>query len=127
NFIRDRFTERRSKSRRCFAHPGGFGDAREERAPGFDATLLRQAARDPVNVLKACKRGRGGFRIGGLGIVDEEDVSLAPDLLHPVGKARESAEAFGDFRKAQPTGKTSSKRSQCVLCVVATTERADAC
>ena len=51
----------------------GLADAREEARERGDAAGLRLAAGDPENIAEASKRLGGRIRVGGLGIVDEED------------------------------------------------------
>ena len=54
---------------------------------------LRLAAGDPEDIGKGRQRLRGGVRVGGLGVVDEQHVAAAADLLHAVREAGKAAQA----------------------------------
>src|SRR5262252_1266667 len=71
-----------SKFFRRGANQVGLANARKKRRKRLDAAGLRFAARDPEDISETGQSLGGGVRIGGLGIVDEQDPILAADLLH---------------------------------------------
>ena len=71
----------------------GFDDDRGERLTRGDAALLRFAAGDPENIGERRQRMRRRVGIGALGVVDEQHISAAADLLHAVREAGEAAQA----------------------------------
>ena len=79
---------------------------------------LRLTAKDPEDVAEAGERLRGQIRIGRLEVVDEEDATLAADLLHAMGKPGERAKALLDLLDRQPERHAAplAKAAFCALC-----------
>ena len=76
--------------------------------------------------LKAGQRLRRGIGIGGLGIVDEQHVALAADLLHAMRKSGKRPQALLDRLRGEPQRERRAGRAGGVLRVVAAAQRADA-
>ena len=89
--MRHTLAQRAGKFLRGFADQIGFADAREIFGETRDAALLRLAAGDPEDIAEGLQRMRGGVGIGALGIVDEQHVAAAADLLHAVRQPRKAA------------------------------------
>jgi hypothetical protein len=68
-----------------FADQIGLADAREIFGEAGDAAELRLAAGDPEYLGEGRQRMRRRVGIGALGIVDEQHLAAAADLLHAVG------------------------------------------
>src|SRR5207247_9796662 len=94
--------ERRGKFLRGLANEIGFADAREEFGERDDAPGLRLAAGDPENVAETGERARRGVRVGGFGIVDEQDAALAADLFHAMREAGKGPQALLDGVGVEP-------------------------
>ena len=126
NLVRHPLAERAGKFLRRLADQIGFSDARKKFGETGDAAEFRFAAGDPEDVGKGRQRMRRGVGIGALGIVDEQHVAAAADLLHAVGEAGKTAQAVlqhlgGDAERQRAGGGAGG-----ILRIVQAAQRADA-
>src|SRR3974377_2092776 len=110
----------------------GFPPAAQEMAEKLTPALggapagLRLAAGDPEDVGKAAQRLGGAIGISSFRVVDEQNVSLAANLLHAVGETGERDQPRLDGRQIEPERDASGHRAGSVLCVVRAAQTADA-
>ena len=117
--------ELRREAGRRLADQIGLANARKEAGERGQAAGLGLAAGDPENVREAGQRLRGGVRIGGLGVVDEQHVSLASDLLHAVREPGKRPQPLLDRFRRQAERERGAGRAGGVLRVVHAAQRAD--
>src|SRR5215470_3904090 len=103
----------------------GLAHAREEARERRNAPGLGLAAGDPENVGEAGQRLRGGIRVGGLGIVDEQHAVLAADLFHAVGEPWKRNQTLLDRLNREPERERRAGGAGGVLRVVHAAQRAN--
>ncbi len=93
---------KRCRKLRCgFADQIGLGNSREEPGQRGNPASFRHTTCNPVDVLREGGQRRSRcFRIGCLGIVDEQDFPAMPNLLHAVGQTGKALQSRIDFFKA---------------------------
>ena len=126
NLVRHALAQRAGKLLRGLADQIGFANARKIFGKAGDAAEFRLAAGDPEDIAKGRQRMRGGIGIGALGVIDEQHVAAAADLLHAVRQPRKAAQAILQRLGADAGRQRASRGAGRILRIVQAAQRTDA-
>src|SRR5580700_9991845 len=124
--MRHAVAERACKFLCRLADQVGLADAREIFGEARYAAKLRFSPGDPEDVAEGRQRVRSRVRICALGIVDEQHMAAAADLLHAVREAGKAAQTVLQHALADAERQRAGRGTGRILRIVQPAQRADA-